>query len=57
MKTVIDNSHYSSCWGCEGKKKTCKLCNGTGKFKESHYYIITKDKKGRTIAFDSDGIN
>jgi len=57
MKTVIDDSKYTKCWGHDKPNKKCKLCNGTGKFKEPHYYIITQDKQGNKIAFDCDGIN
>jgi hypothetical protein len=63
--TIIDNSDYPKCFKCNGTGKICSkvncgckepcmvcdVCNGTGKFKESHYYIIDEKNK---IAFDSD---
>lgn len=50
------------CYVCnpDGKKcihKGCKTCDGKGNYKENFYYLITKDKKGRKIAFDSDTLS
>ena len=65
---IIDHSDMMECWVCDGdgyivkfyddkpyhrNKLKCKLCSGTGKFRESHYYIIDNKNK---IAIDSDTI-
>lgn len=62
-KGFIDHSDIMECWGCNatGRKpikvlgynftKKCDLCSGTGKYRESHYYIVDEKNK---IAFDSD---
>ena len=63
--TIIDKSDIMDCWRCEGKGKIrmlnlinflsqeipCPLCNGNGKFRESHYVIVDEVNK---IAIDSD---
>ena len=49
---VIKKTMKSQCWVCKGKK--CKVCNNTGKWSESIYYHIYKDKKGNQYAIDGD---
>lgn len=67
----IDKSKYSTCWGCNGvgtvisKRRTknkeiigkkCKICNGSGEFRESDFMLIYTDKKGKKQAFCVDRI-
>jgi hypothetical protein len=49
--SVIRKENSFKC-GCHGKKD-CKMCNGTGIYKESHYYFIDHEKG---IAIDSDNL-
>ena len=56
--TIIDNSNSSKCWACNGVKfddlgEPCVCCDGTGKWKETHYIIVDEKNK---IAIDSDNI-
>jgi len=62
--TVIDKSDTMMCWKCNGHgwladpqicapigTIICPLCNGSGKFRESHYIYVDEVNK---IAIDSD---
>lgn len=60
--TIIDHSDIMECWGCGScgvivsqseNVVACPLCDGKGKYRESHYYIIDNKIK---IAIDSDTI-
>jgi hypothetical protein len=48
---IIDKSDIMECWKCYGKDKKCSICQGTNKFRESHYIYIDKVNK---IAIDTD---
>ena len=37
-------------------RKDCKVCDGTGKFKDEIYYHIVTDRKGNKYCFDADTI-
>jgi DnaJ-class molecular chaperone len=59
--TIIDKSDTTTCWKCEGQgvvfeegnnpPANCSLCQGSGKYRESHYIIVDEKNK---IAIDSD---
>jgi hypothetical protein len=62
--TIIDKSEIQYCWKCDGHgwladpqicapigTIICPLCNGSGKFRESHYIYVDEVNK---IAIDSD---
>lgn len=61
MKNIIKKALKYPCYICNpkggGKKGTkCSTCDGKGNYIENFYYILAKDKKGRTIAFSCDTI-
>jgi len=61
--TVIDKSDIMTCWTCNGEgsiiinenhplvRERCTVCDGTGKYRESHYIYVDEKNK---IAMDSD---
>jgi len=51
---IITKKIKSKCYACEGKG--CKICKGTGKWIETHFYHIFKNKKGKLICFDGDTV-
>lgn len=60
---IIKQKTKNPCYCCteslHGKTKKrikCKTCNGTGFYIETHYIIITIDKKGHQYAIDGDTI-
>lgn len=54
---VLDKSDIQKCWACEdGRTKTCKICNGTGTWREPSYIMIAEQPNGQKIAFQSDFI-
>lgn len=60
---IIDKSNIMKCWTCNGEgsiiineahplvREQCKVCDGKGNYKESHFIIIDHKNK---IAIDSD---
>jgi len=44
----------SICWVCNGKG--CKACHRTGKWNESIFYFIVKDKNGKQYCYDADNL-
>jgi len=66
---IIDKSQEKECYECEGTGaheifekgvfatgifRNCKKCNGTGKYKQDSYLLITTQPNGQKIAFDVD---
>jgi hypothetical protein len=39
------------------KRKSCAVCNGTGKFTDEIYYFIYIGKDGKKYAIDSDNLS
>ena len=56
----IPNHNVTKCYKCNGKGRVnnvmCVICKGTGKWKDTHYYLVTKDKEGNNIAFGVDTV-
>lgn len=64
--TVIDKSDFTQCWTCNGEgsiiineshplvREHCTVCDGTGRYRESHYIIVDEKNK---IAIDSDFVS
>ena len=38
------------------KRAKCKICGGTGKYKESHYFHIYTQKNGTKICIDGESL-
>ena len=52
--SIIDKSDIMTCWACGGNNPKCRECQGTNKYRESHYIIVDEVNK---IAIDSDTIS
>jgi DnaJ-class molecular chaperone len=48
---IIRKVDTQVCWACDGAGKGCKVCKGTGKWKETHYIHIVGN-----LAIDGDTI-
>jgi len=60
MKNVIIKKLKYPCYICNdsirGKtkaRKKCAMCDGTGQFRENHYFFLTNEK-GQIYAIDGD---
>lgn len=60
---VIKKTLKYPCYCCRqsirGKttpRKDCKVCEGTGYFKDEIYFMIYRDKQGKQYAIDGDTI-
>jgi len=59
---VIRKIVKTSCYCCDKiggtptPRSKCKVCNGSGKYKETDYYHIVTDKNGNQYCFDGDSI-
>ena len=59
IKKIIKTLCYCCNEGLYGKarpRKNCPACKGSGKYPETFYYHIYKNKKGQLIAIDGDTI-
>ncbi len=59
---VIKKVAKTPCYCCDKiggipvPRSKCKVCKGTGKYKETTYYHIVTDKNGNKYCFDGDTI-
>lgn len=53
---VIPNHITKPCYICKGKNKNCPSCDGTGKYKQTSYYMIYTTKSGQKIGFQGDTV-
>jgi len=61
---IIKKIVKTPCYRCDGsgdyqnkrlnKSVVCKICHGTGKYSETHFYHIFIDKKGNKYCLDGD---
>lgn len=59
IRKVVKTSCYTCNKSINGKtvqRNTCQFCNGTGKYSETHYYHIYKEKDGKQYCIDGDTV-
>lgn len=59
IKKIIKTPCYCCNEGLYGKakpRKNCRECKGTGRYPETFYYHIYRDKKGNKYCFSGDTI-